>query len=471
MKRNIFVVIVLVLLVAFYSEKFFVLYSQEYSRFGVVVWPNEITCDYIEELNAKTTFYTIMWGDVEPAQNKWRWESVDRALANAEACGLQLYIKLCTGYLPWATKSPIKKLKGQNPSCPPRNMEDYYDFVYTTVKYLKGKVWYFAIENEVNLAGAWQGTVKEYKELLKTAYKAVHDANPEAKVLDSGMSSLSYGPVIAREKYEKGKVHEAIDFYNHYFSHRGYSREDPSGVFVKNENELVQIIYNENNIRNYEYIKENLKFPFYDIYQLHFYEEWDLLPELLKWIKSKMQSNGYLKPIQAWEIGYAWTRNNYDIIDHALDTVKVIATAFGEGVEQIIYLPLLSLRAYFGYPEVWRGLYTPNLEPRPSAFNYKIISSKINNFSKVENLSFDNNTFIYKFTNRNRPIYICWSKNPSTINLEVNSKKVIITYSTTNSEQTEPIIEIKDTVKGKIILNLNKIPIFIEVQKMAKKRK
>ena len=37
--------------------------------------------------------------------------------------------------------------------------------------------------------------------------------------------------------------------------------------------------------------------------------------------------------------------------------------------------------------------------------------------------------------------------------------------------QITPITEVRNTLKGEITLNLNKVPIFIEMQKMAERRK
>ncbi|MBI5198318.1 MAG: hypothetical protein HZA19_06895, partial [Nitrospirae bacterium] len=61
-------------------------------------------------------------------------------------------------------------------------------FVYDTVKRTQGKVYFFENEFEFDLEKHWSGTQDEYLRSLKTFYRAVKDANPEAVVIVGGHS-------------------------------------------------------------------------------------------------------------------------------------------------------------------------------------------------------------------------------------------------------------------------------------------
>ena len=70
----------------------------------------------------------------------------------------------------------------------PKDMRKYYNFVYNTVKRTKGKVRFFENDFEADIDKHWSGTAKEYLTTLKTFYRAVKDANPEATVIMGGHS-------------------------------------------------------------------------------------------------------------------------------------------------------------------------------------------------------------------------------------------------------------------------------------------
>ena len=98
-------------------------------------------------------------------------------------------------------------------SCPPKDKvaspgdksyyPAYYDMVKAVAEHFKGRIDYFVIENEVNTLTFWNGTGDEYLKLRSTAYKAVHDANPNGKVIDNGIASEAWIEIIARDKYCK----------------------------------------------------------------------------------------------------------------------------------------------------------------------------------------------------------------------------------------------------------------------------
>ncbi|MBI4320816.1 MAG: hypothetical protein HY675_20175 [Chloroflexi bacterium] len=74
-------------------------------------------------------------------------------------------------------------------------MQDkWYEFVYQTVRRYKDRVRYWEVWNEPDLLdgngqGAfWWGSIEDYYELLKTGYRAIRSADPNAKVLVAALA-------------------------------------------------------------------------------------------------------------------------------------------------------------------------------------------------------------------------------------------------------------------------------------------
>jgi len=63
---------------------------------------------------------------------------------------------------------------------------DYYDFVYEVVARTAGQVPLFENDWEVDELVNWEGTAGEYAEMMRTFYRAVMDANPQATVVCGG---------------------------------------------------------------------------------------------------------------------------------------------------------------------------------------------------------------------------------------------------------------------------------------------
>ncbi len=83
------------------------------------------------------------------------------------------------------------RAEGSSPMSPPRDLADYGRFVGQVAKHYKGKVRYYQIWNEPNLTEEWgNGKVdaRAYTELLKVAYQAIKEADPNAYVLSAPLA-------------------------------------------------------------------------------------------------------------------------------------------------------------------------------------------------------------------------------------------------------------------------------------------
>lgn len=398
--------------------------------FGVAAaekfWHN---CAASRETGAQWTYAEILWSQVEPKNNSWDWKYVDKLVSIAKKCGIELTLKIRTGQLQWATGGPQRPSKGQKPSLPPLNFNEYKEFIKKLAEHLKGRVTKYAIENEASTMSYWGGNFEEYQKILKTAYEAIREVDASGaliKVVDFGVASEAYLPIIVRDIYEDATeinsgLKDAISFCKRYVAHRGISCPETKEQFKSSFQKYQKL---------YDFVKRHIKEngPYYDIYQLHFYEEWDLLPYVVSWIKRQMANNNYQKPIEGWEIGYAWQIGKFDTIDHAQDLIRVISIAFQEGIERINYLPYQAVS--HADKEIWRGLYDPNGNQRPALHSYRLITETISQAKKMDILNFTESdlsgVFGYKFYTDKGQVYLLWANKEGEISLPIDAKTVMV---------------------------------------------
>src|SRR5947209_17911778 len=103
----------------------------------------------------------------------------------------------------------------------PADMAKYEAFLTDAVKrYSPMGVRNYAIENEVNAPIHWAGTSADYVTVVTAAGRAIHAADPNARVMDGGLGSTVYGEAIARRLLDQGKDAEAVSAYERYYVRR-----------------------------------------------------------------------------------------------------------------------------------------------------------------------------------------------------------------------------------------------------------
>ncbi|HEX2987800.1 MAG TPA: cellulase family glycosylhydrolase [Chloroflexota bacterium] len=133
------------------------------------------------------------WEDIErPTKGRFwdekylksSWEKYDNIVDLANEYGIQMIVRLD---LPpkWAHPN------NEWPHTPPENLSDYGDFVYSVVSRYKGKVKYYQLWNEPNLAIEWGGkevNANDYVQLLKIGYQRAKEADPDAVIISAALA-------------------------------------------------------------------------------------------------------------------------------------------------------------------------------------------------------------------------------------------------------------------------------------------
>jgi hypothetical protein len=143
----------------------------------------------------------LSWANIEPGRkNDWNWPYFDRRIGQLANAGYGIIGMLLTTP-EWARvpdcKGRAKAAGALDYWCPPANVRDYADYVWTMVERYDGdgtfdapgspRIAVWQIWNEPSAPLTWPGTPAEYGAMLVEAYKAAKAADPTATVTLGGV--------------------------------------------------------------------------------------------------------------------------------------------------------------------------------------------------------------------------------------------------------------------------------------------
>jgi hypothetical protein len=332
---------------------------------------------YLTSISGGATFYDFAWCDVEPAEGKRDWSTVDNVAKQARDLGFELYLKIRTGSC-WATVDSSGDTGGRrgrkDVSSMPVDMAKYEAFVTDAVKRFSPLgVHEYAIENEVNAPIHWAGTSAEYVTLVTAAGRAIHAADADARVVDGGLGSTVYGDAIARRLLDEGQANEAVSAYQQYYARR-FSVRAQQLPQVSDASELRGVLTSGQAVRNLEYFDATVQLvrqKLIDDFEIHFYEKGDNVPALLDLLHATLPPT---IPIQAWEVGQFWPNAPSDEQSHADELKLTVNRLLDGGVTRVIWLPLAYNPNGRNASELRFGLVDPDGRVRQSGVVFSQIA-------------------------------------------------------------------------------------------------
>ena len=320
------------------------------------------------------TFFEVDWCDLGGPGGQPNYAKVDELVNRARGLGFKMMLKLRAGQQCGA-KAKLDRSEGirKVPSMLPTDLAAYEAFVEGAVRHFSELgVDSYAVENEVDAKNFWEDTPEHYVTLATAAARAIRRANPEATVLDPGISSTGYGVAIASELLAEGKGEEALAVYTQWFArrHAGPQSRFPKVSDVAGLTSLLQTPRVRDAVAMVEANWEVVRSGATTAYQLHFYEGMANLPTLLTYLRRHLPRG---LPVQGWEIGFAWPGPDFSGEAMAEELAALMPRLYGEGISPVVYLPL----AFTPGPnkaEIFRGLLTPDGAPLPAAAVYDTVS-------------------------------------------------------------------------------------------------
>jgi hypothetical protein len=148
----------------------------------------------MQEAGIKWGRQDFTWSRIEVNPSEYRWEPYDRLVEAAHKHGI-----LLAGDLAYAPT--FHDPRG------PEGIAAYAAFAAEGAKRYRGKVDHWQIWNEPN-GGFWKGSAEQYAAMLAAAGKAIHAANPQARVLGLNMA---FCDVLWAEKVMKAAPYDSFD--------------------------------------------------------------------------------------------------------------------------------------------------------------------------------------------------------------------------------------------------------------------
>lgn len=403
---------------------------------GSYVRPDEIAqwCDEFQAYGVRFTWMAVPWNGIEPRPGRFRWQIADQVVQTAASCGLDIGFHILARSS-WATEPPPASARNRAPSMPPKNMDDYYNFVFQLASRYKGIVSRYSVENEAHAAANWGSSPESYFELLATAYRAVKDADPNALVENSGLSSSAIGVLITNDLLEAGRDQDAVSFLRSYYADYAPGRGQGEPITVEQEGDLRELLSHPEAVRVLQWAP--LLFAnheFYDVVQLHYFGPWEEIPTVVGWVRSNLEAQGANKPVEFWEFGYGWDDvSTYDPEAHARAEPKYLATALGEGALRALSWQFTDFAAPLGHP----GLFTES-GPRPAAESFRISAEKLNGTTGSERLDLGEGIWAYRFEKPTGDVYAIWSTASTRVSLPIDAATVIVTTITGETSEADP---------------------------------
>ncbi len=195
--------------------------------------------------------FDFRWDAIEKVQGVYTFAPHENVVAIDRAHGLDIIGILwatpawaaAPGCAPAATRAQPSAIPGRptpalletgtTTACPPRDLNQWYTYVYNVVNHFKGDVRVWEIWNEPDLDWFWVGTPAQYAEVLATGYLAVKAADPEATVLFGGLAYWSK-PTFAVQVLDVLAAKPGAAAHNGYFDvlslHLYYSVYTPYSI-------------------------------------------------------------------------------------------------------------------------------------------------------------------------------------------------------------------------------------------------
>ncbi len=138
---------------------------------------------------AKVVREDIGWGRMQPAADRWSFESFDRTVEIFGRYGIEL--EAIYSYVPdWAVAKDWQPVSTRYPGKKRPDYRHWAKFIRTFAERYRDKVRYVEVWNEPDLIGFANFTAAEYLELMKIAYRETKAAAPEMIVLTGGFTCM-----------------------------------------------------------------------------------------------------------------------------------------------------------------------------------------------------------------------------------------------------------------------------------------
>lgn len=133
------------------------------------------------------------WSAVNPSAGNYIWSDIDPIVDYILSQGQEVIFCLIATPT-WASARPAESAAYEvGSAAEPSNFSYMTDYLAAVVSRYAGRIKYYEILNEVNVAGFWSGTHAVLAQYMRLAYQTVKSNDPSAKVISPSVVGLSVG--------------------------------------------------------------------------------------------------------------------------------------------------------------------------------------------------------------------------------------------------------------------------------------
>lgn len=153
------------------------------------------------------------WNAIEPENGTFTFDQYDQVVEEATGAGVRV-LGILDYSAEWASSAPTTWTDGRD-RAPPKNLEDWREYVYKTVDHFKGRVSHWEVWNEPNIDDFWlpEPDPLGYAKLLREAYLAAKKADPECTVLIGGFIGFNFNWIRQVYSYGASRYFDAMAFH------------------------------------------------------------------------------------------------------------------------------------------------------------------------------------------------------------------------------------------------------------------
>ncbi len=177
---------------------------------------------WMQEAGVRWDRSDLWWHVVEPRRGEFDFSRADLVLETLNAHGIEWYPILCYGSA-WYHAEHTAPLSDQD-------YDDFINYVRKTVNRYRGRIRYWEVWNEPNISEFWspEPDPVAYARLLKRAYVAIKDSDPNAVVCAPAIAPLgAWDRKFVERMYQCGAKDYFDVFDYHYYRNHAPEREVP----------------------------------------------------------------------------------------------------------------------------------------------------------------------------------------------------------------------------------------------------
>ncbi|NUQ00958.1 MAG: hypothetical protein HUU35_14010, partial [Armatimonadetes bacterium] len=172
---------------------------------------------------AKVIRTGVGWGGIQPTEERWTWDHMDRLVERYGQQGMELQCLLA--FTPqWAAPAEFRQAEYRVWSRKMPRLDAWRTWVTAMARRYGDRIRFWEVWNEPDI-GFWLGSLEEYLQLLQTAHDAIKQVDPKLQVMTGGFAIYDRNPQFIEAVVDRGQAWFDIFAYHRHGDFDPFRRE------------------------------------------------------------------------------------------------------------------------------------------------------------------------------------------------------------------------------------------------------